>query len=673
LRQDLSGDPADGLGAALVNGVVIRVTSIAAMEAYSAPVGYVFSLNAGGRSGVFDVVAGDFSTELAADTLNGIYVGQADDPTATTKVLKRRYGAAGYLSWFGVFGDGVTVDSGIINSALSVSSSNGINFLYGDKGKSYLLEDTVDLSGISNITLDFNFAVVIDNVQGVIAASANRAKQAFIIYNNENVKLKNFSYVVAATRETNADKDIPDILIWVGGQYLGAEVTVNTEVSNIVFTGTTIGNMPISVLGEHRGFKCSNIDIYGDAGYGINFEYGLQPSDPITDPGLENGRHPYNAKVENVNGYNLLNCNGFLRVASSYNILFKNCQMFNVPFAIYCYGGDRNISRFSENVRFVNCKSKINEAILTDINYGIYIIIPNKDGSTGDDLPAFTNYNQSFQFDNCEIWNNTTEFSSCVRFVGNQGQTTFNNCIFKRSYYGIWAEPSGNPTYRSRYSLSLKQCDFINNYQDVELNGIDGVSFQGVKFIGQVSAATGPQVFIGSSVSANYTKFTDCFFGEQSKSQILLRVFIGEGTQLTRNRFETFSSGDTAISLSSKTFGYGNTTNGYLVSTFNTAFRIIGEDSTGLKNTSGLSGSSLNFLSGDIWVANSTLVLDFLENGEKGDRVIFRGGASGASITFNNLSNGEGKFYNLSNSDDTLTGNLWSKEFVYSGAIWYEI
>jgi hypothetical protein len=80
---------------------VIRVTSIAAMEAYSAPVGYVFSLNAGGRSGVFDVVAGDFSTELAADTLNGIYVGLADDTTATTKVAKRRFTDEVDIRWYG--------------------------------------------------------------------------------------------------------------------------------------------------------------------------------------------------------------------------------------------------------------------------------------------------------------------------------------------------------------------------------------------------------------------------------------------------------------------------------------------------------------------------------------------------------------------------------------------
>jgi hypothetical protein len=74
------------------------------MEAYSAPVGYVFSLNAGGRSGVFDVVAGDFSATLAADTLNSIYVGQADDPTAATKVAKRRYDGGISALWSGAGG-----------------------------------------------------------------------------------------------------------------------------------------------------------------------------------------------------------------------------------------------------------------------------------------------------------------------------------------------------------------------------------------------------------------------------------------------------------------------------------------------------------------------------------------------------------------------------------------
>jgi hypothetical protein len=142
LRQDLASD-ASGSGAALVSmeggpsvevavlDRVIRVTSIAAMEAYSAPVGYVFSLNAGGRSGVFDVVAGDFSTELAADTLNGICVGLADNPTATTKVAKRRYSGRVSVLWFGATGDGTSNDSSSVSVAVAVAAPGVLYFPAG--------------------------------------------------------------------------------------------------------------------------------------------------------------------------------------------------------------------------------------------------------------------------------------------------------------------------------------------------------------------------------------------------------------------------------------------------------------------------------------------------------------------------------------------------------------
>jgi len=105
---------------------VISVTSIAAIEAYSAPVGYVFSLNAGGRSGVFDVIAGDFSTELTEDTLNGVYVGLSDDPTATTKVIKRRYIGDISVKWFGADDKTLVSDSrASMQAAIDYVSTQG--------------------------------------------------------------------------------------------------------------------------------------------------------------------------------------------------------------------------------------------------------------------------------------------------------------------------------------------------------------------------------------------------------------------------------------------------------------------------------------------------------------------------------------------------------------------
>ena len=117
-----SGDDDDRFYPVQDKNNVIRVTSISAIEAYSAPVGYVFSLNAGGRSGVFDVVAGDFSTELAADTLNGIYVGLSDDLTATTKVAKRRITNKKILSSaFGDLGVSVAQNKSVYQACVSAS------------------------------------------------------------------------------------------------------------------------------------------------------------------------------------------------------------------------------------------------------------------------------------------------------------------------------------------------------------------------------------------------------------------------------------------------------------------------------------------------------------------------------------------------------------------------
>ena len=164
---------------------VIRVTSIAAMEAYSAPVGYVFSLNAGGRSGVFDVVAGDFSTELAADTENGIYIGLADDPTATDKVLKRRIEADVLSEWWGVDWNTI-IDAGpVINNMLRVSENKNLVFEGGltipldpTNEKIVIGENrritmngsvfslTSEMTGSYGVRADYAVQVVGDNING---------------------------------------------------------------------------------------------------------------------------------------------------------------------------------------------------------------------------------------------------------------------------------------------------------------------------------------------------------------------------------------------------------------------------------------------------------------------------------------------------------------------------
>ena len=118
---------------------VIRVTSIAEMEAYSVPAGYVFSLSSGGRSGTFDVVSGDFSTELSEDILDGVYVALANNPTATTKVARRRDAFYGYClpEWFGLTGTASTHSPALKAANL---------FLYRNIGGRLILTRPVELS-----------------------------------------------------------------------------------------------------------------------------------------------------------------------------------------------------------------------------------------------------------------------------------------------------------------------------------------------------------------------------------------------------------------------------------------------------------------------------------------------------------------------------------------------
>jgi hypothetical protein len=99
LRQDLTGDPADGLGAALVNGVVIRVTSITEIEALTGVLNYQVSLS-GSRAQTFAFSTANLSAEVASDAAQGKYIAPSFDATGASgawvslqsTVLARHFG-----------------------------------------------------------------------------------------------------------------------------------------------------------------------------------------------------------------------------------------------------------------------------------------------------------------------------------------------------------------------------------------------------------------------------------------------------------------------------------------------------------------------------------------------------------------------------------------------------
>ena len=106
------------LGADDVSDAVI-VTTIAAMKALNPNDTTLCFLNDGDRSGTFLFIVANFTTEVSADTQNGIYVAPNIDPTGATGAWVRNYSGGANIRWFGAVGDGIANDQPALACALA--------------------------------------------------------------------------------------------------------------------------------------------------------------------------------------------------------------------------------------------------------------------------------------------------------------------------------------------------------------------------------------------------------------------------------------------------------------------------------------------------------------------------------------------------------------------------
>lgn len=194
----------------------------------------------------------------------------------------------------GVDKTGVLDSSAALNTAIATYSGVGVEFI-GNPSSTYLFTSTVQCIGVSNITLNFNGAKIMDNVQGFIPTSGGRANHTFVVYNSKKVRITNFVYDVAATRSdaTASNPANPEtVMIWVGGQYLGSAMTSDVEIDRIYnVEGKGVNNgFVICGMGELDGIRIHDCLIKGGPWrYGCNFEYGMAPVDPTTNSTLTNG------------------------------------------------------------------------------------------------------------------------------------------------------------------------------------------------------------------------------------------------------------------------------------------------------------------------------------------------------------------------------------------------
>ena len=172
----------DAAMSAVPNAFPVDRAAMKALDTNSITAAY---LKEQGREGQFVWRTGDYSSQVAADTAEGIYI-KADDVAATDGAWVRAYSEQVLPEWFGAVGDGETDDAAAIEAALATGkrvhggaktyySSRKIEtlnipihlvgsgpgntiFLFGgtgvDQGFEFVVDafDTVTLSGFSVVT-----------------------------------------------------------------------------------------------------------------------------------------------------------------------------------------------------------------------------------------------------------------------------------------------------------------------------------------------------------------------------------------------------------------------------------------------------------------------------------------------------------------------------------------
>ena len=559
-------------------------------------------------------------------------------------------------------------------------SGSGVIFM-GNKNSTYRLDSTLDLTGVQNVTFDFNWATIRDNVQGTIADAGGRGKHTILVYKGSNITLRYFNYTITAARTSTPS--VPTCLFWIGGQYLGEDMTEAIFVHDVKINGAIPNGLIMAGMGELDGIDVRRISVNGGAWrFGFNFEYGKRPVDANVDPTLNNGRHPYNIYLEGIKGQNITATEGFLRVASCYNFLAVDCNTFNVKAEVYVYSGDRNISRFSQNVEFKNCKFKQDGTTITAANYQCTVIIVNKDGSTGDALPSWTNYNHTVRFTLCEFWNTRTTNGACVRFHGNKGSTVFDQCIFRNSYHGlnagINAAPTSNPDYITVYGLSFHNCLFINNIRDVYLLNITGVLFDHCQFKDRNGSANIIPIYLDSAAIKN--TFRMCSFTGINYSAPYVAVVNANAVdnEFLNCKFEMFTATDWTFQLAARTRGSNNSTTGAqsFVEPAVSSKGLIGEGASRTRDLSVYGSGYIDADAADFWVSTTAYNLTTIINGIIGQEIILRGVASASSITVVNAASGvstDQRILTLNGSNFTGSGTNWVIKLRKTTSGWYQI
>jgi hypothetical protein len=107
------------------------VSSRTALKALDTTKESVVYLSESGREGTFVFRSGDYSSQVTADTQEGIFV-KATAVASTAGAWVREVDASVRANWFGAVGDGTTDDTAALQGAITVAELLGRTLQYGD-------------------------------------------------------------------------------------------------------------------------------------------------------------------------------------------------------------------------------------------------------------------------------------------------------------------------------------------------------------------------------------------------------------------------------------------------------------------------------------------------------------------------------------------------------------
>lgn len=171
-------------------GVATR-TDLAAIAIPAA--GTARFLTESGREGVFAYDASNLSSQVAADTLQGVYVAPASAPTGASGAWVRRYDGVANVKWYGAKGDGVTNDLPALQAAAARHKCV------------YVPTGTYPVNGTVNLSLDGSSWYGDGINASIITSSSTNTKMMTVGASLQGVQIRDLQLTRSVTAVAGGD------------------------------------------------------------------------------------------------------------------------------------------------------------------------------------------------------------------------------------------------------------------------------------------------------------------------------------------------------------------------------------------------------------------------------------------------------------------------------------